>query len=461
MSNKWVAFQPLIGGMMIGAEKAFGCKPACVVSFEGFLANDRHYLKYLWSKGDIGIPYYVIDGKTGELKDVLIPDGNFNPISVSEEEPTDWDRDMWSAIMMENFQGTNYVVSVPVCAGLSGLNRKADANHPHNDNMLNIFKWSLENIKPLCMVGENAMEFSKNRGDVIRGKLTDVALAHGYKFSYCLTSTSFCGLPQNRTRSFFWMTKDAGLIPIPPPAEKGYPTLEDMFRNMTFAKDDPMHNVEWATKAFYDLTPAVSFVKAVYPEQNWRNWARRCGFNDSMLRSNLIGDCLAWIQANRPDDYPEYKKMSDKVNAGFNVWNTGVNARDDHVNALHGKSTLQYVHPFADRLFTNRELMKLLGMPDDMSVVPGKGENEGSIRPVFCQNVPVNTAEWACRVMLYAGKPGYQAQCNIYFVDFIKQFGRVAPDKDVWLRTNHPEIFAFNKKIAAAKAEQETDNDDE
>ena len=42
----WAPLVPLIGGQMLGAEKAFGKPPVAIYSYDGFEANDSHYINY-------------------------------------------------------------------------------------------------------------------------------------------------------------------------------------------------------------------------------------------------------------------------------------------------------------------------------------------------------------------------------------------------------------------------------
>ena len=55
----WAPLVPLIGGQMLGAEKAFGKPPVAVYSYDGFEANDSHYVNYQNSvrNADLSILY--------------------------------------------------------------------------------------------------------------------------------------------------------------------------------------------------------------------------------------------------------------------------------------------------------------------------------------------------------------------------------------------------------------------
>ena len=52
---KWGCFQPLIGGMAIGAFEAIGTKPEFILSYEGLQYNEQHLRNY-WPD----IHYFII-----------------------------------------------------------------------------------------------------------------------------------------------------------------------------------------------------------------------------------------------------------------------------------------------------------------------------------------------------------------------------------------------------------------
>ena len=56
----WAPIIPLIGGQMLGAEKAFGKPPEAIYSYEDFGANDSHYVNYQNNVKGRNIPYVMI-----------------------------------------------------------------------------------------------------------------------------------------------------------------------------------------------------------------------------------------------------------------------------------------------------------------------------------------------------------------------------------------------------------------
>ena len=86
-------------------------------------------------------------------------------------------------------------------------------------------------------------------------------------------------------------------------------------------------------------------------------------------------------------------------------------------------------------------------------VLPGKPHEEATLRQVTCQNVPVNTAQWACGAMLNAKNPKFLSDSKVYFIDFVKKFGRIKPHDNDWLIQNHPESLESFRNQNKRKAE--------
>jgi hypothetical protein len=60
----WAPIIPLIGGQMIGAEKAFGKPPEAIFSYDGFQANDSHYVNYMNNLKGRNLDYVLLDSST-------------------------------------------------------------------------------------------------------------------------------------------------------------------------------------------------------------------------------------------------------------------------------------------------------------------------------------------------------------------------------------------------------------
>jgi hypothetical protein len=62
----WAPIIPLIGGQMLGAEKAFGKPPVAIYSYDGFQANDSHYVNYMNNVKGYNLDYILLDSSTAK-----------------------------------------------------------------------------------------------------------------------------------------------------------------------------------------------------------------------------------------------------------------------------------------------------------------------------------------------------------------------------------------------------------
>lgn len=187
---RWVAYQPLIGGAAIGAERAFGSPPTCILSYKGVI-NDDLYDHYMNSVRGVNAPRYF-------LNDALY--------SMTEDGP-------WG---IERLKDIDVVIGVPICAGLSSANTQNGANSKmgrgsdafQNNNMLGMLINTLKHIQPKVYVFENAYKLATSLGDGIRKKMQQIANDYGYSTTIVKVDTFNHGLPQKRTRTFFYAWRD-------------------------------------------------------------------------------------------------------------------------------------------------------------------------------------------------------------------------------------------------------------
>ena len=113
----------------------FKSDPECVISFNGFQNNDKHFINYLrernW-KGD----YITID----ECKNTIIPDTK-----------------TYSKSMNLAKKNIDVIGCVAPCAGLSSLSPTSKADSPVNDWMYKSANFILEEVKPKIFWGENSI----------------------------------------------------------------------------------------------------------------------------------------------------------------------------------------------------------------------------------------------------------------------------------------------------------------
>lgn len=378
---KWCAIIPLIGGMVLGAKKATGQDPEFILSYDAFQSNDSHCRENFPE-----VPYG------------LIGDAGVN-----------WDRPFSGT-----FDGIDMVVSLCPCAGLSALNsstkegsekaRGGDAIQ--NEWMYKSSEYVLETIQPQVLWGENAPGLYTALGKKVADRLYEIGKKHGYSFSMIKTSTSHHGIPQNRTRSFyfFWKGETAPLLDwIDKPSE----TLEEYIaRAPKGAYSDKYFMKE-------DLTndPLYQWLRDV--EQKTPHQAALEG-NRSVLiyifrEQSRVNSVLEYLE-NRTDAKAEKYLALVKRATQKRVWDSTPHINATNIPAVVGRTLQLSVHPTEQRWMNVQELMWLMGIDENFKLA-----HEGYTQ--ISQNVPVNTAaDWTAQVL--KGMAGGLADSG---VDYLKQ----------------------------------------
>ena len=138
----WAPLIPLIGGQMLGAEKAFGKPPEAIYSFQGFEANDSHYVNYQQNVKGRDIKYVdLTEAKPGRQIDVI--------------------------------SGT------PPCAALSQLNTGTSAESKgagcaKNEWMYEVFTRGIDDFNAKAVVVENAPALFTNKGKPVADALYQI-----------------------------------------------------------------------------------------------------------------------------------------------------------------------------------------------------------------------------------------------------------------------------------------------
>src|ERR1700761_3003923 len=116
---KHASMIPLIGGMPLASEAAYGVPADDIFSFSAFEANESHLLNYNKQRG-VGVPYHVLDKQ-------------------------------W------NNPGKKYdaIESTCPCAGLSLYSTAYGSDNPTNRFLKDTTKLVLSEIKPTVYWGEN------------------------------------------------------------------------------------------------------------------------------------------------------------------------------------------------------------------------------------------------------------------------------------------------------------------
>ena len=395
---RWATMIPLIGGSAIGCSKATGNLPLFHLSYSAFSANESHLQKH-WPE----VPMIRLDKGRPDLARFLAG-GEID-----------------------------FVNSVCPCAGLSMLNtsvkgpagRGSDAKQ--NEWMMKSAEFVLENVRPKVLWGENAPGLFLSLGEAMVPRLRLLGLQYGYSFSMVKTNTQLHGLPQQRMRTFYFFWRSA-TVPFLEYTNKAAPHLHDFLKTVpSWATFQDQQIAEGkVSERFLPYTYILLRENLTHSEFVKKFTANNAAFTVSkyLEKNDLIDDCIAWLEENHPESrwsttskksrtFVQYlKHMKSKLNRGLGYWDDSPKFLGDHFTAVITKNVAFAAHPEEDRFFNIRELLHLMGMPDDFQVEnPGKNWNH------ICQNVPVTTAaDWAGQVVKFC-----RGQLEISPFSFIKQ----------------------------------------
>lgn len=377
---KYVVAQPLIGGMPIGFENAFGCPPAAIIS-AGF-SNDLHYIKYMNETRHLGIPVINMDSTYSICQD-----------PESQE------------IFESLCDGSvDCLMHVAVCAGLSMLNAvnegSAGRGNPDNEQNKNMYALSTLGfkLKAKVVAFENAPAAYTTSGEATIGRLKEIADSFKYTTQLFKTDTLLHGIPQTRKRTFIMFYRDTN-PPVFKYEHKPYCPLPEYLKEV----NDSMEHmdtfvVEDSKDSFYDFIIAHSGEKT-YSEAMQKLGQGRDSWTSLQLCQHIGFDIVKqWfadrLLANPDDDRATrairiiehcQKKVAD--NKGYWDSSTYLANKGLYVNAVISKNIHSSLHPTEERGYTIRELLHLMGMPHDFGMIsPKKNWNHIS------QNVPVKTA---------------------------------------------------------------------
>lgn len=362
---KHLALVPLIGGMALGAEKTLGSPPEAVVSYSAFAQNEAYYTNYMAKRGHL-IPRYELDS--------------------DDEAPT--------------FSDIDLVTSVCPCSGLSSANRNAGSGCQQNQWMLKSSEYALSNITPRVLIGENASALMGSRGVEVVAQLRDIGLKRGYSLQLVKTNTCLHGIPQTRDRSFFIFWRDSGPYQL--------------------KQEKNPHELPW-----YDFLDSFSTDDSEVPKGNVSlNWLMETtqtltGLSRDELKSQLVllnTSIFNFLVRARPDIlealFSQYELSDNLIAAkvvktlktvvakleekpGSNFYDTSYYYREiPNFSAVMFRSRIQVLNPKSHRTITDREAMRLMGLPEDMDVP----DNPNAI----AQNVPTCTAQWITRECIAA-----------------------------------------------------------
>jgi site-specific DNA-cytosine methylase len=390
MSNiKWGIIQPLSGGMYWGARNATGCPAAWILSYPGLTSVKRNKDGEMTSVGnEYGLLKWCKDHNE------LPPYQLFNK---SPFDKTDFDVDIvddpvWSTEKVD-YSNTDLVVSVPVCSGLSQATiASQDTKDERNCNMLWNAEFALSKIKPKIYIFENAPTLFSNTGSHVRDMLNDLAKKYDYSIVYYKTDTRLHDNCQRRPRTFVLFVKHRDGEGTPDfQFENKQVSIEEFFSRLPAdATQQVTVEMNETNKLFLD------YIRNKYGT-NYRDsvdpWILK-----KIIDNDLYEDVCDFAQKS---DYAQKTKDSlshlmrhihDKIAAGKNYYCMlpGYPKADGTVPAVMFKTIPSLLHHKEDRLYTIREYLHLMGMPNDYELPGSINSNYAKIG----QNVPARTAQW-------------------------------------------------------------------
>jgi site-specific DNA-cytosine methylase len=379
---KWVVAQPLIGGMPIGFENAFGTPPAAIIT-AGF-GNDDHYIKYMNETRKLNIP-------------IINMDSTYSQFNTEADE-----------VLFEKIKGgVDVLMHVAVCAGLSQLNacssgskKRGCADNDQNQNMYGLTELGFK-MQAKVVTFENAPAAYTNAGKETMERLEEMASAKEYSMQLFRTDTLLHGIPQSRKRTFIMFYRDTnpGLFNY---QKKQYTPLAEYLTEV--GEGMPHWDEEVAIDSkdqFYDFiidyTDEPTYYKAMQkigPHKNtWTalQLTQEVGFDTAIewfekkaKELNETSDKDKYLRAARIS-----RHCKNKIEQGLGYWDSTTYLANDglYVNAVISKNIHRSLHPTEERGYNIRELLHLMGHPHDFEMIDAK-KNWNHIS----QNVPVKTA---------------------------------------------------------------------
>ena len=354
---------PLIGGSVLGATAALGKPPEWIASWGSvFGANDQYCLKYFSDT-----PYFELDER---------------------QYPS---------------QYVDIVTCLPPCAGLSmgnttsgdKVNNPRGCNAPSNLHMLNGSEFAMSKIKPKAMIVENAPTLYSKMGEEFAERINSLAQLHGYTMSLVKTTSLNHGIPQERTRSFYFLWQ-GNKVPVLEPIKKPYVPFHKFLRDGKFALSEPVSN-----KPAPSTDPLWQFIESKYRGSSKQDILANVASQRMVSVWNVIYDS-GWLEEacrvvkdQRTNRWLNY--TLEKKKAGKNIMDGSMKLAWERTAALMWKTMPHLLHPYEDRWLSVAEALALMGFPYDYATkvhISTKNSN------VVAQNVPMKTAaDWVNEIV--------------------------------------------------------------
>ena len=368
---KYITFIPLIGGMAIANMQATGKKPEFVLSYDAFAKNESN-LKNYWPDVD----WHLLDAETNQLvEDVEL-----------------------------DYSDIDFVSSVCPCAGMSGLNcANRGADNAANNWLYKSAEYILGTIKPKVYFGENAPGLYSEQNVKVLNKLREYGRQYGYAFTIYKTDTYRHGIPQHRMRTFFFFWKgeccpqmDWYNHPSELPFEewildKNVGTQTTHLKNYGTTSVYPEMRWIMETRCDNDYSKYVAMFHKLNDENSIRTPYEYIEHN------NLWQEYRDWLVNDPNKDKPMHGQGKrtpmyyidyrwGKVKQGLGYFAPQPIVYKGAANAVISKNMWWTLHPIENRYLTTREIMSLMGLPNDFELITKNLQQ-------VTQNVPVCTAK--------------------------------------------------------------------
>ena len=368
---KYITFIPLIGGMAIANMQATGKKPEFVLSYDAFAKNESN-LKNYWPD----VEWHLLDAETNQL---------------SEDVELD-------------YSDIDFVSSVCPCAGMSGLNcANRGADNAANNWLYKSAEYILGTIKPKVYFGENAPGLYSEQNVKVLNKLREYGRQYGYAFTIYKTDTYRHGIPQHRMRTFFFFWKgeccpqmDWYNHPSELPFEewildKNVGTQTTHLKNYGTTSVYPEMRWIMETRCDNDYSKYVAMFHKLNDENSIRTPYEYIEHN------NLWQEYRDWLINDPNKDKPMHGQGKrtpmyyidyrwGKVKQGLGYFAPQPIVYKGAANAVISKNMWWTLHPIENRYLTTREIMSLMGLPNDFELITKNLQQ-------VTQNVPVCTAK--------------------------------------------------------------------
>lgn len=388
---KYGIIQPLTGGIICGAINALGYAPSWIISYPGLtdvkhdksgnvtsVGNEYGILK--WLKDHNELPPYQVFNKQPFENTSLDVDLIDDPVWTTEKV---------------DYSDTDLVVSVPVCSGLSQATiAPQDTKDERNCNMLWNTEFTLSKIKPKIYIFENAPTLFSNIGSCVREQLNALANKYDYSIVYYKTDTQLHDNCQRRPRTFVLFIKHRN-------NELGTPNFN--YENKRVSVEEffsrlPTDTTQQISVEMSDVCKlCFDYIKHKFGT-DFRDQSERPWFIRKIIKHNLFDDsCKYASESNYSSKTIDsfihlISHVKNKIENGKNFYSMlpGYTRSDSTMPAVMFKTIPTLIHYKEDRLYTIREYLHLMGMPNDYELPGSINSNYAKIG----QNVPARTAQW-------------------------------------------------------------------